>query len=55
MPQLNPGPWFAILIFSWLVFLTVVPPKVMAHLFPSDPSMQNTEKSSTESWNWPWY
>nr|YP_002519668.1 ATP synthase F0 subunit 8 [Melichthys vidua]AGR91790.1 ATP synthetase subunit 8 [Melichthys niger]AGR91792.1 ATP synthetase subunit 8 [Melichthys niger]AGR91794.1 ATP synthetase subunit 8 [Melichthys niger]AGR91796.1 ATP synthetase subunit 8 [Melichthys niger]WNH17971.1 ATP synthase F0 subunit 8 [Melichthys niger] len=55
MPQLNPAPWFAILVFSWLVFLTILPPKVMAHVFPNESSPQNTEKPKTESWNWPWY
>nr|CBZ13362.1 ATPase subunit 8 [Stygnobrotula latebricola] len=55
MPQLNPAPWFAILVFSWLVFTTVIPPKVLAHTFPNEPSPQSTEKSSAEPWNWPWH
>nr|YP_006303557.1 ATP synthase F0 subunit 8 [Opistognathus jacksoniensis]AEK53149.1 ATP synthase F0 subunit 8 [Opistognathus jacksoniensis]QUJ18226.1 ATP synthase protein 8 [Opistognathus aurifrons] len=55
MPQLNPAPWFAILVFSWLIFLTVIPPKVLSHLFPNEPSPQNTEKPKTEPWNWPWH
>nr|WNH18517.1 ATP synthase F0 subunit 8 [Xanthichthys caeruleolineatus] len=55
MPQLNPAPWFAILVFSWLVFLIILPPKVMAHIFPNESSPQNTEKPKTESWNWPWH
>nr|YP_009048982.1 ATP synthase F0 subunit 8 [Plectorhinchus cinctus]AID69713.1 ATPase subunit 8 [Plectorhinchus cinctus] len=55
MPQLNPSPWFAILVFSWLVFLTVLPPKVMAHTYPNDPSPQASKKLETGSWNWPWH
>nr|BAP75740.1 ATP synthase subunit 8 [Cyprichromis leptosoma] len=55
MPQLNPSPWFAILVFSWLVFLTVIPPKVLAHTFPNDPTLLSTEKPKTDPWNWPWY
>uniref|UniRef100_UPI0030032A9E ATP synthase F0 subunit 8 n=1 Tax=Coptodon camerunensis TaxID=1628151 RepID=UPI0030032A9E len=55
MPQLNPAPWFAILIFSWLVFLTVIPPKVLAHTFPYDPALQSTEKPKTDPWTWPWH
>nr|QUJ18262.1 ATP synthase protein 8 [Chromis ternatensis] len=54
MPQLDPAPWFAILVFSWLVFLTIIPPKVLAHLSPNEPTPQSTKKPQTESWNWPW-
>nr|AAP75157.1 ATP synthase 8 [Amphiprion allardi]AAP75159.1 ATP synthase 8 [Amphiprion allardi] len=55
MPQLNPAPWFAILVFSWLVFLTVIPPKVLAHIFSNEPTHQSTEKPKTDSWTWPWH
>nr|NP_073668.1 ATP synthase F0 subunit 8 [Polymixia japonica]NP_443506.1 ATP synthase F0 subunit 8 [Polymixia lowei]WMI35330.1 ATP synthase F0 subunit 8 [Polymixia lowei]BAB20737.1 ATPase subunit 8 [Polymixia japonica]BAB70135.1 ATPase subunit 8 [Polymixia lowei] len=55
MPQLNPSPWFAIMVFSWLIFLTVIPPKVLAHNFPNDPALHSTEMTKTDSWNWPWY
>nr|YP_005087612.1 ATP synthase F0 subunit 8 [Sundasalanx sp. Chao Phraya]BAL43691.1 ATPase subunits 8 [Sundasalanx sp. Chao Phraya] len=55
MPQLNPAPWFAIFIFTWLVFLTVIPPKVMAHTFNNEPNTMGAEKATPEPWNWPWY
>nr|YP_009348113.1 ATP synthase F0 subunit 8 [Bolbometopon muricatum]APW83531.1 ATP synthase F0 subunit 8 [Bolbometopon muricatum] len=55
MPQLNPAPWLTILVFSWLIFLTLLPPKVLSHNFPSDPASQNTKKPKTEPWNWPWH
>nr|YP_009380051.1 ATP synthase F0 subunit 8 [Lepidotrigla microptera]ARS00732.1 ATP synthase F0 subunit 8 [Lepidotrigla microptera] len=55
MPQLNPAPWFAILVFTWLIFLTVIPPKITAHIFPNDPTLQSTEKPMTEHWTWPWH
>nr|YP_003126983.1 ATP synthase F0 subunit 8 [Rhynchopelates oxyrhynchus]ARJ37245.1 ATP synthase subunit 8 [Terapon jarbua]BAH97874.1 ATPase subunit 8 [Rhynchopelates oxyrhynchus]BBU26012.1 ATPase subunit 8 [Rhynchopelates oxyrhynchus] len=55
MPQLNPAPWFAILVFSWLVLLVVIPPKVVAHTFPKEPTLQSAEKPKTEPWNWPWH
>nr|WPM97896.1 ATP synthase F0 subunit 8 [Maurolicus muelleri]BBG74439.1 ATPase subunits 8 [Maurolicus muelleri] len=54
MPQLNPAPWFFILTFSWLVFLTVIPPKVLAHTFPNEPAL-DTKKVKAEPWNWPWH
>nr|YP_003331111.1 ATP synthase F0 subunit 8 [Talismania bifurcata]BAI50316.1 ATPase subunits 8 [Talismania bifurcata] len=55
MPQLNPAPWFAILMFSWFVFLTVIPPKILAHTFANEPATLSTEKTKPEPWNWPWH
>nr|WNV27998.1 ATP synthase F0 subunit 8 [Etheostoma microperca] len=55
MPQLNPAPWFAILVFTWLIFLIILPPKVLAHIYPGEPTSQSTEKPKTEPWIWPWY
>nr|YP_010036066.1 ATP synthase F0 subunit 8 [Parambassis ranga]QEH58531.1 ATP synthase F0 subunit 8 [Parambassis lala]QQW26861.1 ATP synthase F0 subunit 8 [Parambassis lala] len=55
MPQLNPAPWFGILVFSWLVFLLILPTKVLAHKFLNDPTPQSTEKPQTEPWNWTWH
>nr|QUJ18350.1 ATP synthase protein 8 [Stegastes arcifrons] len=55
MPQLNPSPWFPIFMFSWLIFLTIIPPKILAHTFPYEPMSQATEKPKAEPWNWPWY
>nr|YP_009160681.1 ATP synthase F0 subunit 8 [Lefua nikkonis]BAS04677.1 ATPase subunit 8 [Lefua nikkonis] len=53
MPQLNPAPWFAILVFSWLVFL-FIPTKVMNHTSPNEPALLDSEKHKTEPWDWPW-
>nr|YP_010037330.1 ATP synthase F0 subunit 8 [Sebastes oculatus]QQW48127.1 ATP synthase F0 subunit 8 [Sebastes oculatus] len=55
MPQLNPTPWFAILIFSWMVFLAIIPAKVTAHTFPNTPTLQSAEKAKTDPWTWPWH
>nr|WNH20780.1 ATP synthase F0 subunit 8 [Archosargus rhomboidalis] len=54
MPQLNPAPWFMILVFSWVIFLTILPLKVMAHTFPNEPTLQSTNMPKTEPWTWPW-
>nr|ASK09406.1 ATP synthase F0 subunit 8 [Acentrogobius viridipunctatus] len=54
MPQLNPAPWLAILVFSELVFLTVVVPKTLSHTFPNSPTPQSTKTPKTESENEPW-
>nr|AAP92016.1 ATPase 8 [Serranus baldwini]AAP92018.1 ATPase 8 [Serranus baldwini]WNH21911.1 ATP synthase F0 subunit 8 [Serranus baldwini] len=54
MPQLNPSPWFAIMVFSWMVFLTVIPPKIMSHTFLNEPSSRSAKKSDQNNWSWPW-
>nr|YP_009092590.1 ATP synthase F0 subunit 8 [Rhabdosargus sarba]AIR12154.1 ATP synthase F0 subunit 8 [Rhabdosargus sarba]BBC27456.1 ATPase subunit 8 [Rhabdosargus sarba] len=54
MPQLNPAPWFNILVFSWAIFLIILPLKVEAHTFPNEPTLQSTDTPKTESWTWPW-
>nr|UEX93135.1 ATP synthase F0 subunit 8 [Gymnothorax favagineus] len=55
MPQLNPTPWFVILVFSWLAFLFIAPTKVMSHTFNNEPSPRTTESTTTNPWNWPWH
>nr|ATI25187.1 ATP synthase F0 subunit 8 [Vanmanenia lineata] len=54
MPQLNPTPWLAILVFSWTIFLTAVPTKVMGHTSPNESTSLSAEKHKTGSWDWPW-
>nr|WNH23289.1 ATP synthase F0 subunit 8 [Menticirrhus americanus] len=54
MPQLNPSPWLAILVFTWLTFLFFLPPKILAHIFPNEPSQQATEMILAQIWSWPW-
>nr|YP_006460409.1 ATP synthase F0 subunit 8 [Scoliodon macrorhynchos]YP_009646777.1 ATP synthase F0 subunit 8 [Scoliodon laticaudus]YP_009731105.1 ATP synthase F0 subunit 8 [Rhizoprionodon acutus]AFJ94666.1 ATP synthase F0 subunit 8 [Scoliodon macrorhynchos]AKH02178.1 ATP synthase F0 subunit 8 [Scoliodon laticaudus]QHQ97246.1 ATP synthase F0 subunit 8 [Rhizoprionodon acutus]UVU20670.1 ATP synthase F0 subunit 8 [Scoliodon laticaudus] len=54
MPQLNPNPWFLILLFSWIIFITILPNKVMNHLYNKDFTLKSTEKSKPNPWNWPW-
>nr|YP_009328208.1 ATP synthase F0 subunit 8 [Macrognathus pancalus]APD28176.1 ATP synthase F0 subunit 8 [Macrognathus pancalus] len=55
MPQLNPSPWFGILVFSWFIFLTIIPLKIMSHLPPNEAISQDTLLFITEAWSWPWY
>nr|WNH22730.1 ATP synthase F0 subunit 8 [Uropterygius macularius] len=55
MPQLNPSPWFMILVFSWMVFLAIAPTKVMAHTFINEPAQPAAKSIKTSPWNWPWH
>nr|YP_010354988.1 ATP synthase F0 subunit 8 [Devario shanensis]YP_010488801.1 ATP synthase F0 subunit 8 [Devario interruptus]UDN38783.1 ATP synthase F0 subunit 8 [Devario interruptus]UOG84836.1 ATP synthase F0 subunit 8 [Devario shanensis] len=54
MPQLNPNPWFAILVFSWIIFLTIIPTKIMNHIQPNDPTLISSKEYKNNSWTWPW-
>nr|YP_007890846.1 ATP synthase F0 subunit 8 [Johnius grypotus]AGH27488.1 ATP synthase F0 subunit 8 [Johnius grypotus] len=54
MPQLNPSPWLALMLLSWLTFLIIVPSKVMAHLFPNVPTPRSSEELKMGTWSWPW-
>nr|AMF83616.1 ATP synthase F0 subunit 8 [Selaroides leptolepis] len=54
MPQRNRAPSFAFLTYSWVIFLTVLPSKVMPHTYPYEPTRQSTYNPKTEAWTWPW-
>nr|BAJ54523.1 ATPase subunits 8 [Paramormyrops sp. MAG]BAJ54536.1 ATPase subunits 8 [Paramormyrops sp. MAG] len=55
MPQLNPAPWFLLLIFSWLVFLTIIPQKIVQHNFLSEPAPRAAKEYASTPWTWPWH
>nr|YP_009182796.1 ATP synthase F0 subunit 8 [Oreoglanis immaculatus]YP_009182835.1 ATP synthase F0 subunit 8 [Pareuchiloglanis longicauda]YP_009182848.1 ATP synthase F0 subunit 8 [Pareuchiloglanis macrotrema]YP_009630656.1 ATP synthase F0 subunit 8 [Euchiloglanis davidi]AKO72119.1 ATP synthase F0 subunit 8 [Oreoglanis immaculatus]AKO72155.1 ATP synthase F0 subunit 8 [Pareuchiloglanis longicauda]AKO72168.1 ATP synthase F0 subunit 8 [Pareuchiloglanis macrotrema]QBR55214.1 ATP synthase F0 subunit 8 [Euchilogl len=55
MPQLNPDPWFMILALSWLIFLTVLPNKVLNYNFTNEITTPDTKKLESITWNWPWH
>nr|YP_004347643.1 ATP synthase F0 subunit 8 [Marilyna darwinii]BAK10046.1 ATPase subunit 8 [Marilyna darwinii] len=55
MPQLNPSPWFMIMLFTWSTLLIILVPKIMTHTFPNTPSSQNTQPKKAKAWTWPWY
>nr|YP_009178103.1 ATP synthase F0 subunit 8 [Pseudanthias dispar]AJW75394.1 ATP synthase F0 subunit 8 [Pseudanthias dispar]WNH20819.1 ATP synthase F0 subunit 8 [Pseudanthias bicolor] len=54
MPQLDPTPWFSVLLLSWLVFLTVLPQKVTSHTYPKDASRHDAKMRGGTPWLWPW-
>nr|YP_009059601.1 ATP synthase F0 subunit 8 [Brycon orbignyanus]AIN79130.1 ATP synthase F0 subunit 8 [Brycon orbignyanus]ARS00865.1 ATP synthase F0 subunit 8 [Brycon orbignyanus] len=54
MPQLNPAPWFSILVFSWLILL-IIPSKVLKYTFNYNPMAANKKGVQKDSWIWPWY
>ncbi|YP_003162840.1 ATP synthase F0 subunit 8 (mitochondrion) [Sinocyclocheilus grahami] len=54
MPQLNPGPWFKILVYAWELFLTIIPTKILNYTSPNKPTPVSAKKHKTGAWYWPW-
>nr|YP_004733549.1 ATP synthase F0 subunit 8 [Hemiodopsis gracilis]BAK42112.1 ATPase subunit 8 [Hemiodopsis gracilis]BBU25531.1 ATPase subunit 8 [Hemiodopsis gracilis] len=55
MPQLNPDPWFTIFVFTWLIFIMIIPSKILKHIFTNEPTALSAEKPKMEPWAWPWH
>nr|AYN73495.1 ATP synthase F0 subunit 8 [Geobiastes squamiger] len=54
MPQLNPNPWFLIMLTTWLTFLFLIQPKLLSFT-PSNPFLNKTTQIiKTTPWPWPW-
>nr|AEQ28298.1 ATPase subunit 8 [Mimus graysoni] len=54
MPQLNPNPWFFIMITSWLTFSLIIQPKLLSFITANPPCSKAPEAPKTTSWTWPW-
>nr|QBA55908.1 ATP synthase F0 subunit 8 [Pithecopus megacephalus] len=53
MPQLNPSPWFFILLSSWIILILFAPIKMSKFIHLNNPTMKS-HKNTTKSWHWPW-
>nr|YP_009368339.1 ATP synthase F0 subunit 8 [Gallinago stenura]ARK36833.1 ATP synthase F0 subunit 8 [Gallinago stenura]ASS30590.1 ATP synthase F0 subunit 8 [Gallinago stenura] len=54
MPQLNPNPWFFIMLMSWLTFSLLIQPKLLSLTSTNTPTNKTTTTTKTTSWTWPW-
>nr|QNS38214.1 ATP synthase F0 subunit 8 [Eubucco bourcierii] len=54
MPQLNPNPWFFIMVISWLTFSLLIQPKLLSFTSTNSPSNKSTPIPNTSPWTWPW-
>nr|AAM98445.1 ATPase subunit 8 [Myiarchus oberi]AAM98447.1 ATPase subunit 8 [Myiarchus oberi]AAM98449.1 ATPase subunit 8 [Myiarchus oberi]AAM98451.1 ATPase subunit 8 [Myiarchus oberi]AAM98453.1 ATPase subunit 8 [Myiarchus oberi] len=54
MPQLNPTPWFFIMLTSWLIFSFILQPKILLFISTNLPSNKTPSTMKTSPWNWPW-
>nr|ABS00625.1 ATPase subunit 8 [Notopholia corusca] len=54
MPQLNPSPWFFIMIISWLTLSTIIQPKLLKFVTANPPRSKTLKTHKTTPWTWPW-
>nr|AAM98711.1 ATPase subunit 8 [Setophaga petechia]AAV63608.1 ATP synthase 8 [Setophaga caerulescens]AAV63658.1 ATP synthase 8 [Setophaga graciae]ABI14591.1 ATP synthase 8 [Setophaga coronata]AIC37461.1 ATPase8 [Setophaga pitiayumi graysoni] len=54
MPQLNPNPWFFIMLTSWLTFSLIIQPKLLSFVSMNPPSSKPSIAPTTTPWTWPW-
>nr|ABD58892.1 ATP synthase F0 subunit 8 [Turnix sylvaticus] len=54
MPQLNPNPWFFIMLASWLTFSMIIQPKLLMFIPTNSMSNKTYTSLKTSPWIWPW-
>nr|AAY41369.1 adenine triphosphatase subunit 8 [Dinornis novaezealandiae]AAY41371.1 adenine triphosphatase subunit 8 [Dinornis novaezealandiae]AAY41373.1 adenine triphosphatase subunit 8 [Dinornis novaezealandiae] len=54
MPQLNPYPWFSILLMVWLILLLLIQPKFLSFIHTNPPSNKTKMAPIPPTWTWPW-
>nr|YP_009538185.1 ATP synthase F0 subunit 8 [Indicator maculatus]AYN73691.1 ATP synthase F0 subunit 8 [Indicator maculatus]QNN84409.1 ATP synthase F0 subunit 8 [Indicator maculatus] len=54
MPQLNPNPWFLIMLLSWLSFSFLIQPKLLSFTSTNLPFNKTSTTIKTSPWTWPW-
>nr|YP_009144597.1 ATP synthase F0 subunit 8 [Uta stansburiana]AKJ76841.1 ATP synthase F0 subunit 8 [Uta stansburiana] len=54
MPQLNPSPWFLILMMTWFILMIIFLNKTLTLLYPNTPSQPQSKMKQLVSWTWPW-
>nr|YP_009543452.1 ATP synthase F0 subunit 8 [Indicator xanthonotus]AYU71272.1 ATP synthase F0 subunit 8 [Indicator xanthonotus] len=54
MPQLNPNPWFFIMLLSWMALTLLIQPKLLSFTPTNFPSNKTLMTAKTLPWIWPW-
>nr|AEX10789.1 ATPase8 [Phrynosoma cornutum] len=55
MPQLNPSPWFLILLMTWAVLMLVFLNKTLNMSYPNSPTQSQPKSNPHTPWTWPWF
>nr|YP_009690123.1 ATP synthase F0 subunit 8 [Caracara cheriway]QEG56911.1 ATP synthase F0 subunit 8 [Caracara cheriway] len=54
MPQLNPNPWFFMMLTTWVIFSLILQPKLLPLTSTNRPSNKTQTPNKTVPWPWPW-
>nr|YP_009991587.1 ATP synthase F0 subunit 8 [Burhinus bistriatus]QNN84396.1 ATP synthase F0 subunit 8 [Burhinus bistriatus] len=54
MPQLNPNPWFLIMLTSWSIYSLIIQPKLLSLTHINHPLNKPYMTSKPTPWTWPW-
>nr|YP_009373284.1 ATP synthase F0 subunit 8 [Corvus corax]API67819.1 ATP synthase F0 subunit 8 [Corvus corax]API67832.1 ATP synthase F0 subunit 8 [Corvus corax]API67844.1 ATP synthase F0 subunit 8 [Corvus corax]API67857.1 ATP synthase F0 subunit 8 [Corvus corax]API68013.1 ATP synthase F0 subunit 8 [Corvus corax] len=54
MPQLNPNPWFFIMLISWFTYSMIIQPKLLSFISMNPPLSKIQTTLTTSPWTWPW-
>nr|YP_009731548.1 ATP synthase F0 subunit 8 [Corvus dauuricus]QHQ98591.1 ATP synthase F0 subunit 8 [Corvus dauuricus] len=54
MPQLNPTPWFFIMLISWLTYSMIIQPKLLSFISMNPPLNKAQTTPAISPWTWPW-
>nr|AAX14139.1 ATP synthase subunit 8 [Alethe diademata] len=54
MPQVNPNPWFFIMLTTWFTFSFIIQPKLLTFITMNPPSSKAPTIPKTTPWTWPW-
>nr|QXU60194.1 ATP synthase F0 subunit 8 [Margaroperdix madagarensis] len=54
MPQLNPTPWFMIMLMTWFTYSLLIQPKLLSFTSTNTPSNKTTPTTKPTPWAWPW-
>nr|AET84003.1 ATPase 8 [Sceloporus slevini] len=55
MPQLNPSPWFLIMLLVWASLMVIFMNKTLSMSHPNHQTETTPETKPLTSWAWPWY
>nr|AKJ76865.1 ATP synthase F0 subunit 8 [Holbrookia maculata] len=55
MPQLNPSPWFLILLMTWIMLMVIYLNKTLNLFLPNLPTKHQSKEKHLTPWTWPWY
>ncbi|ADX43868.1 ATP synthase F0 subunit 8 (mitochondrion) [Meleagris gallopavo] len=53
MPQLNPNPWFTIMLLTWFTYSFLIQPKLLSFT-PTNNPMNKPSTTKPIPWTWPW-